>query len=124
MNNNLDLAVQKVAVEAAGKRTEAVIQDFLAALKKAVDNYADRATADANAILALTLVRDSLLAAAGMETPLPKPLQKRPGYKVRTPLVESAANTLFLRELRQAQAAGAEVWVHSEQDKQRQEEKQ
>ena len=112
MNDNLDRLVRLTAQDAAREAAKAEIQEFAKQVMGKVEKYLSRPQPDVTACLALTLLAEIISESAGISTPLPAPLQKRPSYRAET---KSMAWTSA--EKRNAERIGAPVWVHSESEK-------
>jgi len=124
MNENLDAHVRRVAENAARSSAEAVIKRLAKRIEENVNRYAERSTANKDAIAALLIAKDILLEACEAAEPLPAPLQQRPGYhrkvserndipKKPEPArkVVTKSNAWDEKERKVALQAGHAVWV-------------
>jgi hypothetical protein len=114
MNNNLDRLVQAVAID-AGRL--AARDEFLELGKRLVahlDAYKERPEADTKVSVVMAHLSEFFCQAFGIPQPKPVPLQKRPGKVVTRDLIWDQ------REREAAAKSGHEVWVHSEEQEQKQ----
>jgi hypothetical protein len=109
--NHLDKLVQQVAQDAAREAAKGEIQAFAKRVMVRFETYLGKPQPDPKASLIFALLAEILSESAGLEAPLPEPIQQRPRYRAQTPEMEWTN-----REQRQAQKSGVPIWLHSQEN--------